>query len=140
MNWTQIAFDSHYLAAEESLRALEAGDVAEAKLGMRELVEAMGRAERRAVRSQLQRLMKHVLKWYTQPALRSTSWVESINNARDEIEASQEEVPSITRAVIESMWDASLEKAIQRAEEEMNQPPALASLTWDQVFVDGYRI
>jgi hypothetical protein len=140
MNWTQIAFDSHYLAAEESLHALEAGDVAEAKLGLRELVEAMGRAERRAVRSQLRRIMVHVLKWHTQPAARSTSWIKSINNARLEIEDSQEEVPSITRDVIESMWDACLEQAIKQAEEEMNQPPALTSLTWEQVFVDSYRV
>jgi hypothetical protein len=47
-----------------------------------EEVEALRKSERRAVRSQLRRLMSHLLKWSYQPERRSDSWHTTIMDAR----------------------------------------------------------
>jgi hypothetical protein len=49
-------------------------------------IEAMGRTEKRAVKSQLIRLMLHIIKWKCQPEKRSASWTISIRSARREIQ------------------------------------------------------
>ena len=84
-DWQQIAVESHYLTAVGVKEALEAGDIHEALRGIDELIDAMRRSEQRAVRSQLVRLMTHILKWHAQPTHRSPSWVATINHARQEI-------------------------------------------------------
>lgn len=65
----------------------------------------MHRVEKRAVKSQLIRLMSHVIKWKCQPERRCASWAVTIRSAQNEIEDSQEEVPSLNRNYIESIWD-----------------------------------
>jgi uncharacterized protein DUF29 len=47
-----------------------------------EEVEELRKTDRRAVRSQLRRLMSHLLKWQHQPRRRSNSWLETITDAR----------------------------------------------------------
>lgn len=49
--------------------------------------------------------MMHIIKWKTQPNKRSRSWIVSILDARDAIEESREEMPSLNREFIESLWD-----------------------------------
>jgi hypothetical protein len=138
-DWQQIAVESHYLTAVGVKEALEAGDIHEALRGIDELIDAMRRSEQRAVRSQLVRLMTHILKWHAQPTHRSPSWVATINHARQEIWDSQEETPSITDEVIRGMWDRCFQRAKQQAEDETGQPIALTSLPWDDVFHTRYR-
>lgn len=64
-NWPELVFNSHYLTAIEVKKSLEAGEVMEAEEGVEQLIDAMARADRRAVKSQLVRLMKHIIKWKT---------------------------------------------------------------------------
>ena len=47
-----------------------------------EEVEELRKSERKAVRSQLRRLMSHLLKWQHQPQRRSNSWQDTITDAR----------------------------------------------------------
>ena len=47
-----------------------------------EEVEELRKSERKAVRSQLRRLMSHLLKWQHQPRRRSDSWLDTITDAR----------------------------------------------------------
>ncbi len=96
-NWPEIVFNSHYLTAIEVKKSLEAGDVMEAEEGVEQLIDAMARSDRRAVKSQLARLMKHIIKRKTQVPRRSLSWVRTVNNARVEIRYIQEETPSIAK-------------------------------------------
>jgi hypothetical protein len=140
MDWRQTAFESHYLTAVGVKEALEAGDIHEALRGIDELIDAMRRSEQRAVRSQLVRLMLHILKWRTQPSHRSPSWVATINHARQEIWDAQEETPSITDAVLQGMWDRCFRRAQQQAEDETGQSISIASLSWDEVFHTRYRL
>ncbi|MBL8794730.1 MAG: DUF29 domain-containing protein [Planctomycetia bacterium] len=140
MNWREQAVSSHYQTAVAIRDELRQGHVAEAAIGIEELIDALSRSERRALRSQLIRLMKHVLKWLAQPDQRSRSWAGSIRSARREIRDIQEETPSLTDDVIRSMWAACLEAARDEALTEMNQETDLPDLSWQDVFETNYRV
>ena len=140
-NWSEIVIDSHYLTALEVKKSLEAGNIMEAEEGIEQLIDAMARADRRAVKSQLVRLMKHIIKWKVQAGKRSLSWIKSIHNARIEIQDIQEETPSITNDVIISLWDRASNLALAEAEDEMGQVLiSVPLLTWEEVFDDEYLL
>lgn len=63
--------------------------------GLEELIEALARSERRALRSHLIRLMQHIVKWRVQPERRLWSWVATIRNARRDMIDIQRETPSL---------------------------------------------
>jgi hypothetical protein len=139
-NWEELATASHYLTATAIQTLLRQENWAEAKEGLDTLIAAMGRSEKQAVRSQLVRLMSHIIKWKCQPEKRSSSWAVTIFSARNEIADSQEEVPSINRSYLESVWEKCLARAVKQAELEMSKKPDLASLSWKEVFEDEYYL
>lgn len=63
--------------------------------GVADELEAMARSEERALGSQLERLLVHLLKWSFQPDQRSGSWEASVENARDAVEECLEDSPSL---------------------------------------------
>jgi NAD-specific glutamate dehydrogenase len=134
IDWKELSTNSHYRTAVAVRDELEAGHVEEATRGIEELIDALSRSERRALKSQLVRLMAHVIKWRTQPDRRSWSWAATIADAREEIDEIREETPSLTEAVVRSIWDACLAKALRQAQAEMKQKPAVDSLDWREVF------
>jgi hypothetical protein len=140
IDWQDLAATSHYRTAVAVQQALQEGNVDEARFGIQELVDALARAEKRALRSQLIRLMAHIIKWQTQPERRSRSWRTTIRSARREIGEIQEDTPSLTRDVIEAMWESCFEAAKEEAEAEMNQDSSATSLTWEQVFEQEYDL
>jgi len=140
MKWQELSATSHYQTAVAVDEALERGDVADAKLGIQELIDALARAEKRALRSQLIRLMMHIIKWKAQSERRSYSWRGSIYNARHEIAEIQEETPSLNRAVIKEMWDRCFKQARRDAEAEMDRKATIEKLTWAQVFEHDYDL
>jgi Domain of unknown function DUF29 len=112
----------------------------EASEGLYVLIELMGKSKRLAMRSQVIRLMAHVIKWKCQPEKRSSSWATTINSARMEIEDLQEEMPSLNRNYIESVWDKCFKSAMKQAVVEMGKKCQLASLTWAEVFEESYSL
>ncbi|CAD5952636.1 hypothetical protein PCC7805_02670 [Planktothrix agardhii] len=140
MDWKDLAMSSHYLVALEVKNCLKQGNIMEATIGLEALIEAMGRSDKRALRSQLIRLMAHVIKWKCQPKKRTSSWSTTILSARNEIEAIQEDTPSLNRNTIDSIWDKCFEKAVKEAETEMNQKCLLISLSWQEVFEEEYSL
>ncbi|MEM8641288.1 MAG: DUF29 domain-containing protein [Cyanobacteria bacterium P01_G01_bin.54] len=60
-----------------------------------EEIETLGKSERRGIASQLTRLLLHLLKWHYQPQRRSESWLDSITDARTQIELAIEDSPSL---------------------------------------------
>jgi Domain of unknown function DUF29 len=60
-----------------------------------EAVEDLGKSERRGIMRQLTRLLRHLLKWHYQPQRRSDSWLDSIMDARTQIELAIEDSPSL---------------------------------------------
>ena len=137
-DWDMMAVNSQFQTAEAAQALLDRGQTEEAKVALQALVEAMSRSERQALKSQLVRLMMHVIKWKTQLDKRSRSWVITIFDARDAIEESQEEMPSLNRDFIESLWDQAFIKAKRKSEAEMNCKSSISSLTWKEVFEDEY--
>jgi Domain of unknown function DUF29 len=75
-----------------------------------EEVEDLGKSERRGIASQLTRLLLHLLKWQYQPQRRSDSWLDSITDARTQIELAIEDSPSLRGYPAEQ-----LEESYQRA-------------------------
>lgn len=75
-----------------------------------EEVEDLGKSERRGITSQLTRLLLHLLKWQYQPQRRSDSWLDSITDARTQIELTIEDSPSLKYYPA-----AQLEESYQRA-------------------------
>ncbi|MEH2115922.1 DUF29 domain-containing protein [Nostoc sp.] len=75
-----------------------------------EEVEGLGKNERRAIASQLTRLLLHLLKWQYQPQRRSDSWLDSITDSRTQIELAIEDSPSL-----KSYPTEQLEESYQRA-------------------------
>jgi hypothetical protein len=138
--WDELVFQSPYLAAVTAKELVQEGQMAEAYNVLESLVESMGRSERRAVGSQLTRLMLHIIKWKCQPEKRSASWVISIRSARREIAESQEEMPSLNRDFLISIWDKCFMAAKQDARDEMGKKAEIAALSWDDVFEQIYTI
>ncbi|NJN24331.1 MAG: DUF29 domain-containing protein, partial [Acaryochloridaceae cyanobacterium RL_2_7] len=62
-----------------------------------EEIEALGRSERRALRSLLRVLLMHHLKWEFQPEKRTRSWEMSIRNSARELRELFEDSPSLRR-------------------------------------------
>ncbi|MBH8561277.1 DUF29 domain-containing protein [Nostoc sp. CENA67] len=75
-----------------------------------EEVQDLGKSERRAIVSQLTRLLLHLLKWQYQPQRRSDSWLDSITDARTQIDLTIKDSPSLKNYPIEQ-----LEESYQRA-------------------------
>jgi hypothetical protein len=63
--------------------------------GLAEELEAMARKDRTELRSRLQNLLSHLLKWAYEPSRRSKSWIATINESRDRIDDLLEESPSL---------------------------------------------
>ena len=140
-DWDWLAVCSHYQTAVTVQTLLKTGKSMEATAGLESLIEAMGRTERRALKSQLIRLMLHIIKWKCQPQKQTASWAISILSARREIEDIQEEVPSLNRDAVESIWDKCFQAAVKEAEIEMRKVKShLTSLSWSEVFEDEYTL
>jgi hypothetical protein len=144
VDWEELVTTSHLDTVGLIRQLVDEHNYDEAQEGLNELYEAMGRAERHALNSQLRRLMVHILKWKYQPQKRSTSWVRTIVNARQEINELQEYMPSLNQQYIESVWQRNINAAIEVAKAEMNlsrkdtfEP---AELTWDEVFDAEYLL
>ncbi len=144
IDWEEMVSTSHLDTLLAARRLLEEKEYDEAQTALDVLYTAMANAERRALNSQLIRLMTHVLKWRYQPDRRSTSWVRTIVNARQEIQSLQEYIPSFSREYIETVWQRNLEAATAEAKAEMNLSRndkfVPEPLSWDAAFNDEYLL
>ncbi|MBI3950738.1 MAG: DUF29 domain-containing protein [Acidobacteria bacterium] len=139
MDWQELATTSHYQTAVTVKEELVKGNIEEATAGIEELIEALSRSDKRALRSQLIRLMTHIIKWKTQPEGRSRSWAAMIASARVEIAEMLESEPSL-KPLIPAWLTDLFDKATYIAEKEMNQKTALTELSWQEVFDEEYDL
>jgi hypothetical protein len=140
MNWQQLSGTSHYKTALAVKNEIEIGNSSEAIVGIEELIDALSRSEKRALKSQLIRLMLHIIKWKSQPERRSLSWVASIKGAREEIEDIQEDTPSLNNRAIEILWFKAFNTAKRNAQAEMQKKTTLTELSWEEVFDNNYDL
>ncbi|MHB8211389.1 MAG: DUF29 domain-containing protein [Acidithiobacillus sp.] len=71
-----------------------------------EEVESMGVNQRHELRSRLNVLLVHLIKWQWQPERRGTSWLTTIGNQRFEISGLLKDLPSLRRFIPEMLVDA----------------------------------
>jgi hypothetical protein len=121
MNWQELSSTSHYKTAIAVKNQIALNNLTEASIGIEELIQALSRSEKRALKSQLIRLMLHIIKWQSQPERRSLSWVASIKDTRDEIIDIQEETPSLNDNAIQALWDKAFVIANRDAQAEMHK-------------------
>lgn len=88
-----------------------------------EEIEAMGKRERKSVRSNLTVLLLHLLKWQFQPDRRSASWQSSIVEHRQRLEDDLEDSPSLRGYLLENLPKA-YHNACQRVAIETGLPIA----------------
>ena len=136
-NWQELASKSQYqtaVAVREKLVEKEFGD---ATAGIEELIDALSRSDQRALRSQLLRLMSHIIKWKTQVERRSRSWAASIESARIEIEDLLDLEPNLKPKVPALLTDL-FEKAKRLAEKEMGRDAEIEGLSQAEIFEEEY--
>jgi hypothetical protein len=85
-----------YRWTQTQATALRRKDVVALDLdNLAEEIESLGRSDRRAIVSHLERLLLHLLKWREQPQGRGPSWRSTIRHARREIAKLLAESPSL---------------------------------------------
>jgi len=110
----------YYSWALQQARALQARQVEELDWGnLAEEVGELGRSEARGLRSQLARLLAHLLKWQLQPRRRTNSWRGSIRGARREIRGLLDESPGL-KSRLSELFPKSYQAAVDLACEETN--------------------
>ncbi len=104
-------------------------------------VEDLGKSERRAISSQLTRLLLHLLKWQYQPQRRSDSWLDSITDARTQIDLAIKDSPSLkgypAEQLEESYRRARRQAAIQ-TKLEISVFPQTCQYSLDLVVADDW--
>lgn len=139
-DWEELTASSYYGTLEAIQEAVDQNDLVDARTGIHTLLDTMSQQLKSASFSQLVRLMKHIIKWQLQPERRFVSWVTSIADAREEIEAIQATKPSLNSAYFESVWQKAFNKAVRQAENETGLSNTLPALSWQMVFEDEYRV
>jgi hypothetical protein len=85
-----------YLWLKTTIEQLRENDFAEVDLpNLLEELESMGRSEKQALESNLQIVLRHLLKYKYQPKRRSNSWRFTIIEHRDRLETALENSPSL---------------------------------------------
>jgi hypothetical protein len=109
-----------------------------------EELEDMGKSERRAVRSQLARLVAHLLKWSFEAEgrrLSEHSWRATIEDARDSVRELVEESPSF-KPKLNEFLSAVYRHALAQAVAETNLPrktfPTVCPWSLEQVLDDDF--
>ncbi len=139
-NWEDIAATSELLAAQEIKQSFDEGDLADVEQGLNQLIETMARSEKRALSSQLIRLMMHVIKLRIQPEKRSKSWLLTIKNARFEIAELRAYTPSLNEDFIEGIWEKSLKQARAEADIDTGLSSKDTEITSEDVFETEYTL
>jgi hypothetical protein len=123
----------------EIMAAFDRGDVVDGNAGLEELLDAMSGREDHQLESRLIVLMAHILKWHTQPPTRS--WASTIRTQRRALARLRRRAPRYTQErILRDFWEEVLKEAIADATDEMGQPPAVDTLTWEEVFETEYTL
>ena len=115
----------YYGWIQQTVRAIREGRLKDVDWGnVAEELEDMGKSERRALRSQLARLLAHLLKWCYQPERRRSSehsWRATIEHARDSVDELVEENPSL-KPQLKELLQAAYRDALAEVVGQTNLP------------------
>jgi len=137
VDWELLAVTSPLAVALQVRELLQDGDSTNALRGLEELIDVLARSEDRELRQRMEVLMMHILKWQTQPPS-TKSWRLTINEQRRQITELRQDNPRFTEAYIRERWPRYLQIALAKAHDEMDQPAAVDTLSWEEVFEETY--
>ncbi|MDH3604279.1 MAG: DUF29 domain-containing protein [Candidatus Tectomicrobia bacterium] len=106
-----------------------------------EEVEDLGKSERRGIASQLTRLLLHLLKWQYQPQRRSDSWLDSITDARTQIELAIEDSPSLQdypATQLERRYQVARRKAAEQTHLPLSTFPEVCSYPPESILAEDW--
>ncbi|MCU0569044.1 MAG: DUF29 domain-containing protein [Oculatellaceae cyanobacterium Prado106] len=106
-----------------------------------EEVENLGKSERRGIASQLTRLLLHLLKWQYQPHRRSDSWLDSITDARTQIELAIADSPSLASYPAEQLiesYQRACRQAAKQTSLEISSFPETCPYEIEQVLAEDW--
>ena len=101
-----------------------------------EEIESLGKSDRRAVGSAVKVVLEHLLKWRFQPAKRSSSWSDSIEEHRDRILRILEDSPSLASLpaeILEREYRKARRKVLRDTGLSAKSVPTACPFTADQV-------
>ena len=93
-----------------------------------EEIESLSRSDRRALRSQVKRVLVHMLEWDYQPECRTTSWEVTIDDGREQIQQLLNDSPSLIPTVSDVIQDC-YPNAVRQASKETGLPEQKFPLT-----------
>jgi hypothetical protein len=122
VNTTNLYEQDYYLWLKNTAQLLRDDKLSQLdKLNLIEELEDMGRSEKRAVKSNLIRVLQHLLKWKYQPEKRSDSWLSTIVEHRQRIILAFEDSPSLKGYYLE-VFDKCYQDARKNAAIETKLP------------------
>lgn len=139
----QTRYDSdYYLWSERQAALLRQGKLTLLDIeNIAEEIESLGKSDRRALMSQVQRLLVHLLKWQFQRPRRSESWRKSIQMARDAMSRIVEDSPSLRDAIAKRL-ENEFKLARRNASRETKLPesdfPAQCPYSLQQIMDDDF--
>jgi Domain of unknown function DUF29 len=135
-------YDSDYfLWSEHQAALLRQGKLALLDIeNLAEEIESLGKSDRRALMSQVNRLLVHLLKWQFQAERRTASWEKSIRSARRSMIRILEDSPSLKGALsgrlekeyVFARRDASLETRLSETGFPSECPYSVEQLFYDE--------
>ena len=102
-------------------------------------VEDLGKSERSAIGSQMERVMLHLLKWEYQPQRRSDSWLDSINDGRSQIRRKIEDSPSLKNypdEIIDKEYKRACREAARQTGLDIATFPVTCPYSTDRILGD----
>ncbi|WP_460193924.1 DUF29 domain-containing protein [Thermosynechococcus sp. FA-CM-4201] len=108
-----------------------------------EEIESLGRQEKRELRSRLEVLLAHLLKWYYQPEQRSKSWIYTIREQRRRIERHLKENPSLKPYLPEAIsvsYETALDIVGQETPLEPETLPQTCPFSEAQIFEEPLHL
>ena len=123
----------YYHWLQKTAQLLRDGDLAALdRLHLAEEIEDMGKSEKRAVESNLEIILMHLLKYKYQPDQRSNSWRFTILEHRDRLEKSFRDSPSLQSYfanIFTDCYDRARRKAAVETGLSLNTFPVLSPFT-----------
>jgi hypothetical protein len=140
---TQTLYNTDFnLWTQQTVIALKSGDLQTVDLdNLIEEIEAMTRSDKREIFNRLKVLIMHLLKCQYQPQKKTTSWIKTINEQRDQIELVLEDSPSL-RSYLTSKLEECYKKAKRDAVIETKLTsetfPLECPFTQEQILTAGW--
>ena len=143
---TELYDQDFYAWTQRNADLLRQGRAAEIDLEhLAEEIEEMGKEQRHALRSQLRRLLVHLLKLQFSPATAPRpGWIEEVQNAHAEIADRLADNPSLRPQMpflFAEIWPRSSRQAIESLRAYGEQPtiPQTCPFTLEQALDDDFR-